>query len=199
MKKLLIGLFTCTILFNVSPVVDAHSGRTDSNGGHNCSAKSIQKGLCTGYHYHNSGSSSSGAGSSRSTSTVTTPTVAKPALVTADVYIDGAKQEFNQKAYIKDGTTLVPMRPIFEALGADVHYDSSSKKVTGTKNGKHIVLSVGNKKGYINENGVTNSVDLSYPAEITNDSTMVPLRFIGESLGANVQWDSASQSVKITN
>ena len=30
-----------------------HSGRTDKNGGHNCSAASIEKGLCTGYHYHN--------------------------------------------------------------------------------------------------------------------------------------------------
>jgi len=31
----------------------AHSGRTDSNGGHNCSQKSIERGLCSGYHYHN--------------------------------------------------------------------------------------------------------------------------------------------------
>ena len=35
----------------------AHSGRTDSSGGHNCSAKSVSKGLCSGYHSHNSGSS----------------------------------------------------------------------------------------------------------------------------------------------
>lgn len=33
----------------------AHSGRTDANGGHNCSQKSKDKGLCTGYHYHNDG------------------------------------------------------------------------------------------------------------------------------------------------
>ena len=33
----------------------AHSGRTDKNGGHNCSQKSKEKGLCTGYHYHNGG------------------------------------------------------------------------------------------------------------------------------------------------
>lgn len=39
----------------------AHSGRTDSSGGHNCSAKSQAKGLCTGYHYHNGGGSSSGS------------------------------------------------------------------------------------------------------------------------------------------
>lgn len=47
----------------------AHSGRTDSSGGHNCSAKSISKGLCTGYHYHNGGSSNSGGTSSSSSNT----------------------------------------------------------------------------------------------------------------------------------
>ncbi|WP_129692236.1 YHYH domain-containing protein [Gottfriedia acidiceleris] len=44
----------------------AHSGRTDANGGHNCSAKSQAKGLCTGYHYHNGGGSTSSGGSSSS-------------------------------------------------------------------------------------------------------------------------------------
>ena len=35
-----------------SDLVLGHSGRTDSSGGHNCSAKSKRKGLCSGYHYH---------------------------------------------------------------------------------------------------------------------------------------------------
>jgi hypothetical protein len=43
--------------------VGAHSGRTDGSGGHNCSQKSINKGLCSGYHYHNGGGDSSGGGS----------------------------------------------------------------------------------------------------------------------------------------
>ena len=47
--------------------VEAHSGRTDSSGGHNCSEKSKVKGLCTGYHYHNGGSSTSSKNSSSST------------------------------------------------------------------------------------------------------------------------------------
>lgn len=49
----------------------AHSGRTDSSGGHNCSEKSQAKGLCTGYHYHNGGSSSSGSSSSSSSIKIT--------------------------------------------------------------------------------------------------------------------------------
>jgi len=48
MKKLII----CAA-FVLSSQAFAHSGRTDANGGHNCSQKSIDKGLCYGYHYHN--------------------------------------------------------------------------------------------------------------------------------------------------
>ncbi len=48
MKKLLI----IVLLFSLNTSVLAHSGRTDSNGGHNCSEKSKRKGLCSGYHYH---------------------------------------------------------------------------------------------------------------------------------------------------
>ena len=54
MRKLLL-----LSLFLVSMSGYSHSGRTDSRGGHNCSAKSRAKGLCTGYHYHNGGGSSS--------------------------------------------------------------------------------------------------------------------------------------------
>ncbi len=49
MRKILL----IVLLFSINTSVLAHSGRTDSNGGHNCSEKSKRKGLCSGYHYHN--------------------------------------------------------------------------------------------------------------------------------------------------
>lgn len=52
--KIIFALLATTLLLTSS--VFAHSGRTDSNGGHNCSDASKRKGLCSGYHYHNSGS-----------------------------------------------------------------------------------------------------------------------------------------------
>lgn len=55
MKKLFSIFVPALILFLLPSNIIAHSGRTDSSGGHNCSAKSISKGLCTGYHYHNGG------------------------------------------------------------------------------------------------------------------------------------------------
>lgn len=53
MKKILMVLIALVVFVGTSSSVMAHSGRTDKNGGHNCSAKSKQKGLCSGYHYHN--------------------------------------------------------------------------------------------------------------------------------------------------
>ncbi len=50
MKRIILASFL--FLLAVSTAF-AHSGRTDKNGGHNCSQASIDKGLCTGYHYHN--------------------------------------------------------------------------------------------------------------------------------------------------
>lgn len=47
--------FFIIFLLSLSSLSIAHSGRTDSSGGHNCSQKSKNKGLCYGYHYHNTG------------------------------------------------------------------------------------------------------------------------------------------------
>lgn len=52
MKKVVIVILSLVVLVGVSSSAYAHPGRLDKNGGHNCSAKSKQKGLCTGYHYH---------------------------------------------------------------------------------------------------------------------------------------------------
>ncbi|NQX60523.1 YHYH domain-containing protein [Paenibacillus qinlingensis] len=75
-------LSSLALLITVSTTATAHSGRTDSNGGHNCSAASKAKGLCSGYHYHNGGSSSnsgsSGSGSSSSGSSSTSPSTKAP-------------------------------------------------------------------------------------------------------------------------
>jgi flagellar biosynthesis/type III secretory pathway protein FliH len=65
LKKLIKIVFVTLFFFSVTAIgVEAHSGRTDSSGGHNCSQKSINKGLCSGYHYHNGGEESSGGESS---------------------------------------------------------------------------------------------------------------------------------------
>lgn len=73
MKIRVLVTFIILVLFIPTLHASAHSGRTDSSGGHNCSDASKKKGLCSGYHYHNGGSSSGSSGSSIP-SKPTTPT-----------------------------------------------------------------------------------------------------------------------------
>ncbi|MBC9785361.1 copper amine oxidase N-terminal domain-containing protein [Heliobacterium chlorum] len=93
-----------------------------------------------------------------------------------------------------NGRVMVPMRKIFEALGANVGWDGPTQTVTGIKEGKIVVLRINATKAFVNDQLV--SVDP--PAQLHNGRTYVPLRFVSESLGANVGWDGVNQKVTIT-
>ncbi|QTB24251.1 copper amine oxidase N-terminal domain-containing protein [Lysinibacillus sphaericus] len=198
MKKLVLFLVMITLFFTTTTIADAHPGRLDSNGGHNCSDKSKAKGLCTGYHYHNGNSGSGSSSGGQSSYTQPTKAIQAPALTKVAVYLNNVKQSYTPSAYMKNGTTLVPMKPIFEALGATVSYDNATKKVTATKVGKKIVIGVGNKTAYVDANGTTSTINLSHPAEVYQGTTMVPLRFVSQALGAEVTFDEAKLTVYIT-
>lgn len=198
MKKLVLFLAMITLFFTTTTIADAHPGRLDSNGGHNCSDKSKAKGLCTGYHYHNGNSGSGSSSGGQSSYTQPTTAIQAPALTKVAVYLNNVKQSYTPSAYMKNGTTLVPMKPIFEALGATVSYDNATKKVTATKVGKKIVIGVGNKTAYVDANGTTSTISLSHPAEVYQGTTMVPLRFVSQALGAEVTIDEAKLTVYIT-
>lgn len=96
--------------------------------------------------------------------------------------------------FIDNGTTLVPLRAIFEKLGADVKWDSKTQTVTATRNGNVVKLTIGNKYLTVNEEKVT--FDAS--AKIVNSSTMVPLRAISESFGGNVSYGKTGDAVTIS-
>jgi len=198
MKKLVLFLAMITLFFTTTTIADAHPGRLDSNGGHNCSDKSKAKGLCTGYHYHNGNSGSGSSSGGQSSYTQPTTAIQAPALTKVAVYLNNVKQSYTPSAYMKNGTTLVPMKPIFEALGATISYDNATKKVTATKVGKKIVIGVGNKTAYVDANGTTSTISLSHPAEVYQGTTMVPLRFVSQALGAEVTFDEAKLTVYIT-
>ncbi len=198
MKKLVLFLAMVTLFFTTTSIADAHPGRLDSNGGHNCSDKSKAKGLCTGYHYHNGNSGGGSSSGGQSNYTQPTTAIQAPALTKVAVYLNNVKQSYTPSAYMKNGTTLVPMKPIFEALGATVSYDSATKKVTATKDSKKIVIGVGNKTAYVDANGTTSTINLSHPAEVYQGTTMVPLRFVSQALGAEVTFDETKLTVYIT-
>ena len=114
---------------------------------------------------------------------------------TISVTINGKAQAYDVMPVIVDSRTLVPMRGIFEALGAEIEWDDSTKTVTGTKGDTKITLQIGNKEAKVGDSVVT----LDVPATIVSDRTMVPVRFISESLGCKVDWDGATKTVIINS
>ncbi|WP_341299401.1 copper amine oxidase N-terminal domain-containing protein [Lysinibacillus sp. FSL H8-0500] len=192
MKKLVLLIAMLTVCLTTASIAEAHPGRLDSNGGHNCSEKSKAKGLCSGYHYHH------GDQANDQSSNPQPPKAAPaPALTKVGVYLNNTKQNYTPGAYMKNGTTLVPMKAIFESLGATVSYESATKKVTAIKDNKKIIIGVGNKVAYVDTNGATSTITLNHPAEIYQGTTMVPLRFVSQALGANVTFDEAALIVYI--
>lgn len=91
------------------------------------------------------------------------------------------------------GSTLVPMRDIFEALGATVKFDKASQTVFGQKGATAIILPIGALTATVNGQPHT----LPQAAQLINGSTLVPLRFISEALGASVGWNPAVSTVTI--
>ncbi|MFB9325215.1 stalk domain-containing protein [Paenibacillus aurantiacus] len=111
------------------------------------------------------------------------------------VFVDGVNLALPQAPTVKNGTTLVPMRAIFSALRADVTWDAQTKTILATKGDDYISLKIGS--AYAVKNGA--SVKLQTAAEQKNGTTLVPLRFVAEALGAEVAVDTKQRVIRITS
>lgn len=121
--------------------------------------------------------------------------LATPALA-QKVVVNGNPVMFSGQGPIESqGRVLVPLRGVLEQLGAYVNYDSARREVKATRNQSQIELPIGSRTATVNGRRVT----LDVPARIVNGSTMVPLRFVAESLGAQVNYDNATNTVAINS
>ncbi|OQB14332.1 MAG: hypothetical protein BWY15_01189 [Firmicutes bacterium ADurb.Bin193] len=118
---------------------------------------------------------------------------AKPADDSIKVIIDGTSYDFDPAPILVNDRTMVPMRAIFELLGATVSWDEKSSTVTAVKGDTTVILQIDSTDATVNGN----AKKLDVAAMLYKDRTMVPLRFISESLGADVQWIEASNTVSI--
>jgi len=122
------------------------------------------------------------------------------------VELDGNPIEFDVKPEIIDGRTMVPLRKIFEEIGALVKWDNDTQTVSAKKNKKTITLSIDSAdlqidKGDTDEEGnpIYETITLEIPAQIVSGRTLVPARAISESFGLNVDWDEDNRKVTITS
>ena len=88
---------------------------------------------------------------------------------------------------------MVPLRAIFEALGASVEWDDATKTVTAVKGDITIKMTIGNDSFARNDE----TVALDSPATIVDSRTLVPVRAIAESFGSKVGWIAESKTVTI--
>jgi hypothetical protein len=113
--------------------------------------------------------------------------------------VNGVSNTLDSPPVIKNNRTLLPIRAIVEALGGSVSWDPNEKKVTVTLGSKTIELWIGKNTAKVN--GTDTPIDSTNPKvvpEIINGRTMLPLRFVTENLGCQLQWDPNTQTITIT-
>ncbi len=111
------------------------------------------------------------------------------------VFLDGRALVFDVPPIIENDRTLVPLRAIFEALGAAVDWDGASRTVTSRKGSTTVILSIGSFTPTVN--GQVRQLDTA--AKIVGDRTLAPLRFVGEAFGSTVGWEESTRIVTITS
>ncbi|MNQ73617.1 hypothetical protein D3C85_883540 [compost metagenome] len=109
------------------------------------------------------------------------------------LYVNGEQPALEVNPFIKDGSTLVPFRAISEALKAEVKWDAEERSVTVTRDGVSVKLFIDSTKALVDGKEVI----LEVPATIVEGNTVVPVRFISESLKATVKWEDETKSVVI--
>lgn len=117
-------------------------------------------------------------------------------IVTIDqhtAYIDGRQLQLEAAPVISNGRTMVPVRFIGEALGANFLWEEKSRKVSYIYNEILIEIFIDQQQAFVNRQQIM----LDTAPFIIAGRTLVPLRFIGEHLGASVVWDEATRTVTI--
>ena len=103
--------------------------------------------------------------------------------------------ENDTKPFVEDGSTLVPMRAIFDALGATVEWDDATKTVRSTSDNGSVEMKIGSDTVKINGS----EIKIDVPAKIVNERTVVPVRVISEAMDCKVEWSQETKTVTITS
>lgn len=119
--------------------------------------------------------------------------VANQARERIPVLVNDLEIDCDQPPVIVGDRTLVPLRAIFEALGAAVYWDNDTRSVTATRGETTVLLIIGSMIMY--KDG--QPVYLDVPGQIINSRTMVPVRAVSESFGSDVYWDDNTRTVRV--
>ncbi|WP_161568232.1 stalk domain-containing protein [Anaerobacillus alkaliphilus] len=126
----------------------------------------------------------------------TTPTIILQ-LNNPTAQVNGSPVNLAAAPYTTNGRTLVPLRFISESLGANVHWNSSTRVITIKMDGKVLTLRDGSPAISVTYNGLQAHHTIDVAPIIRNGVTFVPIRFISEQIGARVDWNGQTRTVTI--
>ena len=110
------------------------------------------------------------------------------------VVVNNQPVQFNgQQPIEQGGRVLVPLRGVLEKMGAYVDFDAHANTVIAFRGSTRITLPIGATQATVNDK----PVPLDVPAQVVNGSTLVPLRFVAQALGAQVGFDINTDTVNI--
>lgn len=106
---------------------------------------------------------------------------------------NGKDTTIDVPAQIINGRTMVPLRAIFEALGADVQWNGETKTISSSKGTTNVSLQINSTE--LKKNSETKTIDV--PAQLVDSRTLVPVRAIAEAYDCTVGWDSDTKTVSV--
>ena len=113
------------------------------------------------------------------------------------IFVNGTQIDFskydNVMPVIENGRTLVPVRAVSETLLCEVLWHDDTQEIDITKGDIFVKLTIGNTTAYVNGK----QIQLDTAPDIRSGRTLVPLRFIAESLKLNVEWNGDSRTITI--
>jgi len=117
-----------------------------------------------------------------------------------DVRVNGRIVNFpDEKPFIKDGRTYIPVRFVAEALGADVSWSHEIQGAIIKKDNLELQLPIGSKTMTVMKNGEITTVTMDAAAMKQNGRTLIPIRFVAEAMGAWVSISPAYNTVQVYN
>ncbi len=118
-----------------------------------------------------------------------------PALAVPNVALDDQEISFDVPPVIENDLIMVPIRPIFEAMGAAIEWNQETRTATAVKGDITVVLPIGSEPTI---NG--QRVPIEAPIKIVNGRTLAPVRFVSEALGGRfLAWDRSAQTIYISS
>lgn len=109
-----------------------------------------------------------------------------------NIIVKGKHLGFDTPPVIKSGRTLVPVKALVQAFGAVVEWNPVDQTVTITKGDQKIVLTLGETEVVVNDG----TIQLDVPAQAMNGRTVVPLRFIAEQMGFEVDYEDGDITIE---